>query len=59
MCDQKVVRKSKLTHVVFNPKAPLLLVGDDRGGVLCLKVRYPAFALRCGSCVCGGGYVSM
>jgi len=38
MCDQKVVRKSKLTHVVFNPKQPLLLVGDDRGGVLCLKL---------------------
>jgi dynein intermediate chain 1 len=38
MCDQKVVRKSKLTHVAFNPKQPLLLVGDDRGGVLCLKL---------------------
>lgn len=38
MCDQKVVRKSKLTHATFNPKEPLLLVGDDRGGVLCLKV---------------------
>ena len=38
MCDQKVVRKSKLTHVRFNQREPLLLIGDDRGGVLCLKV---------------------
>ncbi|EKX34637.1 hypothetical protein GUITHDRAFT_119182 [Guillardia theta CCMP2712] len=37
MCDQKVVRKSKLTHLAFNPKHPILIVGDDHGGVLCLK----------------------
>lgn len=30
MCDQKVVRKSKLTHISFNPKEPILLVGDDK-----------------------------
>lgn len=30
MCDQKVVRKSKLTHVRFNQREPLLLIGDDR-----------------------------
>ena len=33
MCDQKVVRKSKLTHVRFNQRQPLLLIGDDRGSV--------------------------
>mmetsp|Transcript_8438 Transcript_8438/g.13311 ORF Transcript_8438/g.13311 Transcript_8438/m.13311 type:complete len:199 (+) Transcript_8438:66-662(+) len=38
MCDQKVVRKSKVTHIAFNPKHPILLVGDDRGGVLSLKL---------------------
>jgi hypothetical protein len=38
LCDQKVVRKSKLTHCAFNNTQPLLLVGDDRGQVLCLKV---------------------
>ena len=40
MCDQKVVRKSKVTHVAFNPNpaSPILLVGDDRGGVLALKL---------------------
>jgi hypothetical protein len=34
-----VVRKSKLTRCAFNSTQPLLLVGDDRGQVLCLKVR--------------------
>jgi len=40
MCDQKVVRKSKVTHVAFNPNpdSAILLVGDDRGGVLALKL---------------------
>lgn len=40
MCDQKVVRKSKVTHVAFNPDptSPILLYGDDRGGVYALKL---------------------
>ena len=40
MCDQKVVRKSKLTHLAFNPNpnSAVLLVSDDRGGVLALKL---------------------
>eukprot|EP00744_Colponema_vietnamica_P002264 GILI01003588.1.p1 GENE.GILI01003588.1~~GILI01003588.1.p1 ORF type:complete len:684 (+),score=215.38 GILI01003588.1:90-2141(+) len=38
LCPQKVVKRSKLTHVAFNPKEPILLVGDDRGGVNCLKL---------------------
>mmetsp|Transcript_24088 Transcript_24088/g.57176 ORF Transcript_24088/g.57176 Transcript_24088/m.57176 type:complete len:706 (-) Transcript_24088:55-2172(-) len=38
MCDQKVVRKSKLTHVSFNPREPVLIVGDDKGSVNCLKL---------------------
>jgi len=38
LCDQKVVRKSKLTHVSFNPRDPILLVGDDRGCVNSLKL---------------------
>jgi len=36
--DQKVVKKSKLTHVVFNPLEPILLVGDDKGWVNTLKL---------------------
>lgn len=32
MCEQLVVRKARLTRLRFNPKTPVLLVGDDRGG---------------------------
>ncbi len=38
MCDQKVVKKAKLTHLAFNPVEPILLVGDDRGCVNSLKM---------------------
>lgn len=38
LCEQKVVKKAKLTHVCFNSEAPIIVVGDDRGGVNSLKV---------------------
>ncbi|CAI7994794.1 Dynein intermediate chain 1, axonemal [Geodia barretti] len=40
LCVQSVIQKKKtrLTHVAFNPVHPLLCVGDDRGTVLCLKL---------------------
>eukprot|EP00658_Telonema_sp_P-2_P076548 TRINITY_DN6722_c0_g1_i2.p1 TRINITY_DN6722_c0_g1~~TRINITY_DN6722_c0_g1_i2.p1 ORF type:complete len:650 (-),score=214.82 TRINITY_DN6722_c0_g1_i2:158-2107(-) len=38
LCDQKAVKKSKLTHVVFNPQEPIILVGDDKGWISCLKL---------------------
>ena len=38
MCDQLVVRKAKLTRICFNPREPIILVGDDRGSVLSLKL---------------------
>ena len=38
MCEQKVVRKSRLTKVAFNPTEPIVLVGDDRGGTCSLKL---------------------
>ncbi|GMH42343.1 hypothetical protein BSKO_10262 [Bryopsis sp. KO-2023] len=38
MCEQLIVRKAKLTKLVFNPKFPILLVGDDRGCVTSLKL---------------------
>ena len=38
VCEQKVVRKAKLTKIAFNPKLPVLLVGDDRGCVTSLKL---------------------
>lgn len=46
LCEQKVVRKAKLTHVVFNPKEPVILVGDDRGNVNALKLS-PNLRSRC------------
>ncbi len=38
MCEQQVVRKAKLTHISFNPFEPILLVGDERGQVVSLKL---------------------
>jgi len=38
LCEQKVVKRSKLTHVSFNQCDPILIVGDDRGGVNSLKL---------------------
>lgn len=34
----QVVKKAKLTKLVFNPKHPIVLVGDDRGTVTSLKL---------------------
>ncbi|KAM8914223.1 dynein, axonemal, intermediate chain 1, paralog 2 isoform 2-T2 [Spinachia spinachia] len=40
ICKQAVVakKKTKLTHIEFNPIHPLLIVGDDRGNVISLKL---------------------
>jgi dynein intermediate chain 1 len=38
LCEQKVVKRAKLTHVQFNNESPMLIVGDDRGGVISLKL---------------------
>jgi dynein intermediate chain 1 len=38
LCEQKVVKRAKLTHISFNSIEPILLVGDDRGGVNSLKL---------------------
>lgn len=38
MCQQKIVKKARLTKIVFNPRYPILLVGDDRGCVTSLKL---------------------
>ena len=34
----QVVKKAKLTKIVFNPRWPIILVGDDKGMVTCLKL---------------------
>jgi len=33
-----VVKRAKLTHVEFNQDEPILIIGDDRGGVNSLKL---------------------
>ena len=38
LCEQKVVKRAKLTHVSFNQRDPIVVVGDDRGGVNSLKL---------------------
>ncbi|XP_053172150.1 dynein, axonemal, intermediate chain 1, paralog 2 [Scomber japonicus] len=40
ICQQPVVskKKTKLTHVEFNPIYPIIIVGDDRGYVTSLKL---------------------
>jgi dynein intermediate chain 1 len=38
LCHQFVVKKMKLTHLSFNPVEPIIVVGDDRGGVQALKL---------------------
>eukprot|EP01028_Stygiella_incarcerata_P013955 TRINITY_DN871_c0_g1_i2.p1 TRINITY_DN871_c0_g1~~TRINITY_DN871_c0_g1_i2.p1 ORF type:complete len:642 (-),score=165.42 TRINITY_DN871_c0_g1_i2:225-2150(-) len=38
ICEQQIVKKSKLTKIAFNPQYPVLLVGDDRGNVSSLKL---------------------
>ena len=34
----QVTKKARLTKVVFNPKYPILLVGDSKGNVAALKL---------------------
>ncbi len=36
--NAQVAKKAKLTKLVFNPKHPIILVGDDKGVVTSLKL---------------------
>lgn len=38
ICEQKVIKRAKLTHVAFSSTEPIIIVGDDRGGVNTLKL---------------------
>ncbi|KAJ3105764.1 cytoplasmic dynein with WD40 domain [Phlyctochytrium planicorne] len=38
ICEQQVAKKAKLTHISFNPFEPIVLVGDDKGSVISLKL---------------------
>ena len=33
-----MVKKAKLTKIVFNPKFPIVLIGDDKGTVTSMKL---------------------
>ena len=32
ICDQKIVKKMRPTHVAFNPFDPIIITGEDKGG---------------------------
>jgi len=38
ICVQPIVKKGRLTHVEFNPIHPIIIVGDDRGSAIALKL---------------------
>uniref|UniRef100_A0A672VB93 Dynein axonemal intermediate chain 1 n=1 Tax=Strigops habroptila TaxID=2489341 RepID=A0A672VB93_STRHB len=40
LCTQLVVtkKKNKITHVQFNPVYPVVIIGDQQGHVVCLKL---------------------
>ncbi|KAL4540766.1 hypothetical protein Ndes2526B_g07598 [Nannochloris sp. 'desiccata'] len=38
LCKQKVTQKVKLTKLAFSSTAPVLLVGDEKGGITCFKL---------------------
>lgn len=37
-CEQRVVKRARLTCLAFNPQHPVLLAGDDKGGITALKL---------------------
>jgi hypothetical protein len=41
LCQQKIVKKAKLTKNCLNPKHPILLVGDDHGWCDCTRSFLP------------------
>ena len=38
ICEQKILKRWKLTKITFNPKNPIVLCGDERGSVIALKL---------------------
>ncbi|MEW5317944.1 MAG: hypothetical protein WDW38_009201 [Sanguina aurantia] len=38
LCCQKIVKKARLTKLAFNPRQPILLIGDDKGTVTSMKL---------------------
>jgi dynein intermediate chain 1 len=38
VCEQQIVKKAKLTHLSFSNNEPIILVGDDRGTIVSVKL---------------------
>ena len=38
ICEQKILKRWKLTKITFNTKNPIVLCGDERGSVIALKL---------------------
>jgi len=38
LCEQNTTKKAKALHVAFNYSDPIILVGDDKGGVISFKL---------------------
>lgn len=38
LCEQSTTKRAKALHVAFNPVDPIILVGDERGGVISFKL---------------------
>lgn len=38
LCEQRVVKRAKLTRICFNQRFPIIIVGDDSGGINSLKL---------------------
>lgn len=38
LCKQKIVHKTKLTKIKFHPIYPIIVVGDEKGSVMCFKL---------------------
>ena len=53
-------KRTKLTQVSFNPVYPVLVIGDDRGSIICLKLS-PNLRknLTVSECVCVGRWVGV
>lgn len=38
LCEQPTTKRAKALHVAFNDRDPIILVGDERGGVISFKL---------------------
>lgn len=43
LCEQVTTKRAKATHVAFNKNDPIVLVGDDHGGVISFKLSNSLF----------------